>query len=79
MITRFLRLFKKYRDLEKALEKETALVDSMARYIDALEERDKERLARIEWLEAKDREACAVICDTRARLAALRRQFKEGA
>jgi hypothetical protein len=78
MIKRFLRLFREYRDLERSLEGETALAESMKRYIDALEGRDRERLARIGWLEAKDREACAIIGSMRARLTALRRNIKEG-
>jgi hypothetical protein len=77
MIKRFLRLFKEHRDLEKVLEGEMALADSMKRYIDALEGRDKERLARIEWLETKEREACAVISGMRGRIAALRRRHEE--
>jgi hypothetical protein len=78
MIKRFLRLFREYRDLERNLEGEAALAESMKRYIDALEGRDRERLARIEWLEAKDREACAIIGSMRGRLTALHRHLKEG-
>jgi hypothetical protein len=78
MIARCLRRFKEFRDLEKALEGETALADSMKRYIDALEGRDGERLAKIRWLEETDREACAIICGMRARLNSLRRNLKEG-
>jgi hypothetical protein len=77
MIKRFLRLFKEYRNLEKDLEREAALADSMQRYIEALEGRDKERLARIEWLEVKEREACAAISGMRGRIAALRRRHEE--
>jgi chromosome segregation ATPase len=52
---RFLRLFKEYRELEQDLEREAALADSLNRYIESLEGRDRERLTRIEALEAKNR------------------------
>jgi DNA repair ATPase RecN len=56
MIKQFLRLFEEYRYLEKDLEREAALADSMERYIDALEGRDMERLVFINALETKSRE-----------------------
>jgi hypothetical protein len=77
-VKRFLRLFKDYRELEKDLAREAALADSMERYIKALEGRDKERLAQIEELEAKNRDALITLhealeigVDLRERLAAL--------
>jgi len=51
---RFLRLFPEYRRLEKKAESDAALIDSMNRYIEALEGRDRERLSRIEELENKN-------------------------
>ena len=71
MIRRLLRLFKEFRKLEKDLEREAALADSLERYVEALEGRDRERAARIEALEAKNREALGIIRDTRTRLAGL--------
>ncbi|MDR1373494.1 MAG: hypothetical protein LBJ24_00830 [Treponema sp.] len=84
MIKKFLRLFKEYRELKKELEGEAALMGSMRRYIDALEGRDKERLIRIEELEAKNRDALAVLrealeaaADLRTRLDGLCPHHKE--
>jgi hypothetical protein len=84
MIKKFLRLFEEYRELEKDLEREAALNDSLERYIDALEGRDRERLARIEGLKAKNRDALMVLgealetaADLRARLEGLRPNYKE--
>jgi DNA helicase IV len=77
MVKRFLRLFKEYRELEKELEREAALADSLERYIDALEGRDRERLAVIGDLEAKNREALDAIREARAQLARLRPGGKE--
>jgi uncharacterized coiled-coil protein SlyX len=70
-VKKFLRLFKDYRELEKDLEREAALADSMERYIEALEGRDRERAARIEELEAAIWEARGAARELRARLAAL--------
>jgi hypothetical protein len=79
VIKRFLRLFREHRELEKDLEREAALNDSLRRFIEALEGRDKERLARIEELEARNRDAEAALLeahkaavDLRTRLITLR-------
>jgi hypothetical protein len=77
MIKKFLRLFEELRELEKGLERAEALAASRDRYIEALEGRDKERLARIEELETKNREALDTVRDMRARLAGLRPSRKE--
>jgi hypothetical protein len=84
MKKRFLRLFREYRDLEADLGREAALADSLERYIDALEGRDRERLARIEELEAENqhalealREARETAINLRARLVLLRPDRKE--
>jgi hypothetical protein len=77
MVRKLLRLFKEYRELEKNLEGAGGLIASQGRYIEALEGRDKERLARIEELETKSREALGVLRDMRTRLAGLRPNHKE--
>jgi hypothetical protein len=61
MVKRFLRLFKDYRGLEIRLERDAAVIASMNRYIEALEGRDRERVLRIEELEAKNRNALAAL------------------
>jgi hypothetical protein len=71
MIGRLLRLFKEFRELEEDLERKAALTDSLERYIEALEGRDKMRVEKIEELEARNREAFNVIRDMRTRLAGL--------
>ncbi|MDR3124169.1 MAG: hypothetical protein LBU16_10395 [Treponema sp.] len=75
MVKRFLRLFREYRDLERALERETAFAESLNRYIEALEGRDREQQIRLEELEEKNRDALAALgkardgaIDLRARL-----------
>jgi septal ring factor EnvC (AmiA/AmiB activator) len=70
-VKKFLRLFKDYRGLEKSLGHDEAVIASMARYIEALEGRDRERAARIAELEAAIREARDAARELRARLAAL--------
>ncbi|MDR2185422.1 MAG: hypothetical protein LBO80_07135 [Treponema sp.] len=71
--TRFLRLFREHRDLEKKLDSAEALIASMERYIDALEGRDRERLSRIEELEAKNRDALAALRDASETMDGLRK------
>jgi hypothetical protein len=84
MIKRLLRLFKAYRDLEKTAERSEAYAVSLGRYIEALEGRDTERLARIEELETKCRDARAVLhealetaADLRGRLISPCPNYKE--
>jgi hypothetical protein len=84
MKKRFLRLFKEYRDLERDLDRRESLVDSLERYVEALEGRDKERLTRIAGLEAENqhtldalREAHETARNLRARLISLRPDRKE--
>jgi hypothetical protein len=81
MVKKFLRLFWQYRELEKDLEREAALADSMERYIEALEGRDKERVACIEELKARGweemQEAAKAIGDLRAQLNGLRPHREE--
>ena len=84
MIRRLLRLCKKFRELEKNLEREAALTASLGRYIEALEGRDRERAAMIEELEVKNRSALAVLgealetaAELKARLDGLRPNHKE--
>jgi hypothetical protein len=81
MVKKFLRLFWQYRELEKDLEREAALADSMERYIEALEGRDRERLARIEELEVKKQEdhweMLGIISDLRGQLNKLRPRREE--
>jgi hypothetical protein len=84
LVKKFLRLFTEYRELEQGLEREAALNDSLERYIDTLEGRDRERLARIEELEGELRDAFAVLyealetaADLKARLNGLRSERKE--
>jgi chromosome segregation ATPase len=75
MVKRFLRLFKDYRDLEKGLERDEAVIASMNRYIEVLEGRDRERLERIRELEAKNRDALAVLSEALGAAADLRERL----
>ena len=75
MIKRFLRLFAEYRGLEKDLERSEAAIASMNRYIDALEGRDRERLARIEELEVKNQDALAVLSEALEAAADMRKRL----
>ena len=84
MVEKFLRLFEEFRELERDLEREAALVNSLERYIEALEGRDRERTARIEELEGKNREALMTLhealetaADLKARLDGLRPDHEE--
>jgi hypothetical protein len=75
MVKWLLRLFKAYRELEKDLEREAALVVSLERYIDALEGRDRERVAVIEELEAKNQAALMELGDALETAADLRERL----
>jgi chromosome segregation ATPase len=98
VIERFLRLFPLFKKQEAALDEmaaalaifakrlasEEALVESLNRHIEALEGRDRERLSKIEELEAKNRdaldalqEALEATAELRARLDGLRPNRKE--
>jgi uncharacterized coiled-coil protein SlyX len=71
MIKKFLRLFRGYRELEKDLEREAALNDSLERHIDALEGRDRERADRIAELEAGLAEQKKLVRELKALLSRL--------
>jgi hypothetical protein len=68
---RFLSLFREHRELEKDLEREAALADSLERYIDALEGRDKDRLLQIAELESMLQERDQILHDLRERLSGM--------
>ena len=57
--------------MSKKHESDEAAIESLNRYIEALEGRDKERLATIESLEKRHQEACDAILGMRARLSSL--------
>jgi len=57
---RFREIEARCRELEKKSESDGALIESLNRYIEALEARDKERVSRIEELE----KACCESLDT---------------
>jgi chromosome segregation ATPase len=77
MIKKFLRLFEEHRRLERDMESEKRLVASLGRYIDALEGRDKERLSRIEELEAQHQDALITLSESLEAVADLRKRLEE--
>ena len=68
---RFFRLLRECRELEKELEREAAFADSLQRYIEALEGRDRERAGRIAGLEAGLLERDRIIGELRAHLSGM--------
>ena len=74
----FIRRFPKYRTLEarckaleKILESDAALIESLNRYIDTLEGRDIERVRRIDELESLRAESLNTINELRGSLSGI--------
>ena len=68
---RFLRKFIIFRGLEEKAESDTNLINSLHRYIEALEGRDKEREIRIADLEEKYDKALGTVGELKKQLSEL--------
>ena len=64
----FLRRFFIFRGLEKKVESDSNLINSLNRYIEALEGRDRERVERINALEEKYNKALDTIIELKHHL-----------
>ena len=67
----FLRKFIIFRGLEKKVESDTCFINSLQRYIESLEGRDKERVIRITNLEEKHMKALKTIKELKGHLSGI--------